>query len=171
MQHDHISLWLLMFPQLSIHLYKLVSNFLQLHVKHRLAGRLHINMWSCTFKDMFLNLIKFLLHCSCAFSKTNNRIQSTPDLYICFCISLTFATFITMSWVEKREAAGKTVCMCELTFSWMFLCVYLTVEASKYFLCRPINVRHVKCGQTSVYVGLHGLNWKDKRETLLLLTI
>lgn len=40
--------------------------------------------------------------------------------------------------------------------------VYLTVELSKYFLCRPIYVCHVECCQSSVDIGLHFLDWREK---------
>lgn len=46
-------------------------------------------------------------------------------------------------------------------------CVYLAVELSKYFLCRPIDVCHVECGQTSVYIGLHGLNWRRETDIII----
>lgn len=59
--------------------------------------------------------------------------------------------------LESKVSLSGCVCAC--------VCVYLAVELSKYFFCGPINVGHVKCGQTSVDVGLHGLNWKDKQES------
>ena len=51
------------------------------------------------------------------------------------------------------------------------LCVYLAVELSKYLLCGPIDVCHVKCGQTSVYIGLHGLNWRRETDIIIIIII
>lgn len=48
------------------------------------------------------------------------------------------------------------------------LSVYLAVELSKYLLCRPIDVCHVKCGQTSVYIGLHGRNWRRETDIIII---
>lgn len=116
MWHDHIcDRWRTVPTEKSSFQSSLYTNIqlpLQLHVN---AG--YTSTCDLTHLDIF-SLIKLVLHCSCAFSKTNNRIQNAPDVCIYFCIPLTFATFLTVS-----------LCVC--------VCVSSISHSLNAFVCVP----------------------------------